>query len=183
MTQQTAIKRLFNKRLREASNTSFIAKVKDVNADDCVCVVETEDGIRYDEVLLCAVTEVDKGILVVPKVGSHVMVSRIGGSNELYVSMFSEITEVMVVVEDNVSLEISDKGIKSKVGDVVIEVTDKGVSIANKVNDLKTVLSELIDAVSQITVTAPPGTTGGATTPPINATQITAIKAKLDFLT
>lgn len=159
MTQQVTIKRLFSQRLQEASRTSFLAKVKEVNADDCVCVVETEDGIRYDEVLLRAVTGVDKGILVVPTVGSYVMVSRIGGSNELYVSMFSEIDNVGILIKDT-EYTVTDKGYKMNVGS----------------SGLKKSLVDLIDTITKMTVTTGVGPSGT----PINAADFIKIKQDLN---
>lgn len=159
MTQQVTIKRLFSQRLREASRTSFLATVKTVNADDCVCVVETEDGISYDEVLLRAVTGVDKGILIVPTVGSHVMVSRIGGSNELYVSMFSEIDNVGILIKD-AEYTITDKGYRMNVGS----------------SGLKKSLTDLIDAITKMTVTTGVGPSGT----PINAADFIKIKQDLN---
>lgn len=159
MTQQMTIKRLFSRRLQEASNTSFLAKVKKVNADDCVCVVETDAGISYDEVLLRAVTGVDKGILVIPKVDSQVMVSRIGGSNELYVSMFSEIDHVIIAIKD-AEYTMNDKGYKMNVG----------------TSGLKKSLTDLINAITKMTVTTGVGPSGT----PINAADFTKIKEDLN---
>lgn len=158
MTQLATIRNLFNNRLKEASNTSFLGKVKAVNADECTCTIDTDDDVSYDEVLLRSVTGVEKGLLIIPKVGSKVMVSRIGGRNELYVSMFSEIDEILVTIK-NAEYSITAQGHKMNVGS----------------SGLKKSLTDLIDAIMKMTVTTGVGPSGT----PINASDFLKIKEDL----
>lgn len=159
--------------------TSFTAQVKKVDKESCTCTVAM-DNISYDEVLIRAVSGGDKGVILIPKTDSKVMVTRIGGSNELYVSMVSEVQEVIVNVGDKTALTINENGVTTKVGNTAFEIAENGVSIANTKNNLKAVLEELITAISAITV--PCSAPGSASGPPANASAITAIKGKLDFL-
>lgn len=75
--------------------------MRGVDGDRRTCTVEAED-VTYDDVLLYAVADAGRrGFCFLPAVGSIVLVSRLGGSNELYVAMFSEVDEVRLSVGDS----------------------------------------------------------------------------------
>lgn len=79
------------KRLLNSVETSFIAKVKKDN-DDTIDVADLNET-EYLQVRKIA-TEKTKGFIVTPKVGSFVIISRIANSDDLFVSMFSEIEKI-----------------------------------------------------------------------------------------
>lgn len=86
--------------------STFYATVVRVDESTRTCVVDAE-GVPYEEVLLHAVVDAgQRGFCLIPTVGSLVLVSRIGGSNELYVAMFSEVDRVVLTVGDEVSATI-----------------------------------------------------------------------------
>lgn len=109
---------------------SFYARVKSVDPDKRVCVVTDHNGIDYDDVLLYAIENIDlKGFVFIPKVDSNVIVSRIGASNELFISLFSEVDKVLLTIGDNVNVSIDDKELSYKSGNTDITATGDAVSI------------------------------------------------------
>lgn len=109
---------------------SFYARVKSVDPDKRVCVVTDHNGIDYDDVLLYAIENIDlKGFVFIPKVDSNVIVSRIGASNELFISLFSEVDKVLLTIGDNVNVSIDDKELSYESGKTEIIATGDAVSI------------------------------------------------------
>ena len=94
------IKKLFNRQLKEAASGTFDADVREVNESERTCKVEV-GGVKYKDVSLYAVKDENlKGFCFIPKINSKVQVSRIGGSNMLYVSMFSAVEKVILTIND-----------------------------------------------------------------------------------
>lgn len=134
---------------------------KVVKVEGATCSVEhVMDGYIIEDVRLNAASEDDEGIIVTPKVGSYVIISSID-SILYYVSMFSEIDKV---------------DFKCK-GDVTSSIDGK-YSIQNKQQSLITLVNELIDAISAITVTTAVGPSGI----PVNKPQFDVIKHKFNEL-
>lgn len=171
---------------------TFYASV--VSADEAArtCVVEAE-GVRYDDVLLHAVADsARRGFCFVPAEGSTVLVSRIGGSNELYVAMFSEVDRALLTLEDKVSAAIDAEGATLEVEETKIEASADGVRIATKETKLEATadgleltrsgagllktLTDLCDAILQLTVS----TAVGPSSVPINAAAFMQIKRELN---
>lgn len=57
--------------------------------------VTAADGTKYLDVQLKAAINGKGGMVIIPVVGSTVLVERIDGSNRLFIAMFSEIEEVV----------------------------------------------------------------------------------------
>jgi len=73
---------------------SFLAVVKSVAGEYCNVI---DDGFEYHEVRLRAsINGNSNKTLLVPATGSWVIVSRIKSSDELFVSMFSEVEKVFL---------------------------------------------------------------------------------------
>jgi hypothetical protein len=139
--------------------TSFIACVKTDNGD--TLDVEDLNGTKYLKVRKIA-TEKKTGIIITPPAESYVIVSRIAGSNDLFVSMFSEIDKV----------EYKDtKGVEC-----IIE--NGKISIKNNSYGIKQAFDELIDAIGKLTVTTATGPSGI----PINKAEFDAVKQKISNL-
>lgn len=137
---------------------TFPATVQEVDADRRTCRVEAE-GVAYDDVLLHAVADAGrKGFCFLPAVGSVVLVSRIGSSNELYVAMFSEVDEVRL-----------------SIGDSAFTVTADGFAACRGDSGLRATLERLLDALCALTVTTGVGPSGT----PVNATDFKNIKEDL----
>lgn len=155
----------------------FYATVKSVDPDKRTCVVVDGEEMEYDDVLLYAVAnEGLKGWVLIPKADSTVLVGRIGGSNELYVAMFSEVDAALLTVGDTVEAAIDDKGLTLKADTTTLNATDKGLTLARGSAGLKKTISDLCDALAKLTVTTGVGPSGI----PINAADFIQIKKELD---
>ena len=139
---------------------TFPATVREVDGERCTCTVEAA-GVTYEEVLLRAATLDDpegKGAYLLPEVGSVVLVSRLGGSNELYVAMFSEVDAAHL-----------------RIGDSTLAVTREGFVVECGASGLLSTLERLLDALCALTVTTGVGPSGT----PVNMADFKAIKEDL----
>ena len=130
-------------RLLKGAKTSFIAVAKEDKED----TVDVEDlnGTKYIDVRKIA-TQGIKGMIPKVKKESFVIVSRIAGSDDLYVSMYSEIEGVVITagettVEFNDKGEITFNGGKNNGLVKVEKLTDKINAVEKNVNDLRTAIS------------------------------------------
>lgn len=109
------------RKLREMSRgneSTFIATVKSVNEDEKTCVVATSEDISYNDVRLKAVVDAEKpGFCFVPKVDSTVLVARIGGSNNLYVALFSEIEKIDFGWQEDLTITFDTEMLSIKWGE------------------------------------------------------------------
>ncbi len=119
------------KRLLKVLESSFIATVITDRADNVD--VEDMNGTQYPQVRKIA-TEGTEGIKFKLKQNSFVIVSRLSGSDELYISMMSEI-----------------EGISIKVGETTIEVKDnKEISFNGGVNGGIIIKSKLMLEIAKL---------------------------------
>lgn len=159
------IRRALAERLSQAANTILYGTVKSVNEAERTCTV-TVDETDYEDVLLHAVADSGKkGFCFIPAEGSTVLVSRIGGSNELLVSMFSEVDKAQLSVGDKVTAALdaerleyaNDKVTLSVSGNEVRldadRITLNGGSLGGliKIEELTAKVNELIDAFNSHT--------------------------------
>lgn len=158
MRKEEELKRKLTRRLKEAATDScFWATVKEVNVSERTCTVS--DGVvDYEEVLLYSVIQNEKGLCVFPSKNSKVIVSRVAGSDTLFVEMFSKIDQVSITIEDS-----------------EFDFCKDGYSINRSSSGLKKTLEKLCDAICKLTVTTAMGPSGT----PINAAEFTAIKMDL----
>lgn len=133
MSQNKAIdnlRRVFSARLQDAAANSFYAKIKSVDPEKRTCSVVAE-ATTYDDVLLYAIENKDlKGFVMLPKVDSMVLVDRLGGSNELYVTMFSEADKVILSIGDKVTAEITDAALNYTNDKVTLEIKENIVKLS-----------------------------------------------------
>lgn len=154
------VRRLFADRMKEAASGTQYGTVAEVDEQARTCSV-TVGGITYDNVLLFAIEDGGlKGGVVIPKQGSGVILARIGASNRQYVAMFSEVDKVIITIGDKMEVALTADGFK---------VVRDGAG-------LKKTLTDLCDAIAQLTVTTGVGPSGV----PINQTQFDKIKQELD---
>jgi len=74
--------------------------VTDVDESDFSCTVKVNNSASYYDVRLRGVVKPDlKGAAFIPKLESKVLVCRIGGSNELFVCLFTEIDKIIFTNE------------------------------------------------------------------------------------
>lgn len=108
---------------------TFYATVVSVDEERRTCAVEAEE-VRYDDVLLHAVADGERrGFCFEPAAGSTVLVSRIGGSNELYVAMFSEVDRARLSVGEKLEAALDAEGLTLSIGEAKIEATTDRISI------------------------------------------------------
>jgi hypothetical protein len=95
-------------RLLKSVENSFIAKVVEDKKD----TVDVDDlnGARYPDVRKIA-TQGQQGVIFKLKKDSFVIVSRISGSDELFVSMMSEIEKIEIAVDEIVINEGRNDGL------------------------------------------------------------------------
>lgn len=109
---------------------AIYATIKSVDADKRTCVVVDDLEMQYDDVLLYAIENADlKGFVALPKVDSVVLVGRIGDSNELYVTMTSQIDSVLLTVGDKVTASIDDKELKYSNDKVSLNISGDKVTL------------------------------------------------------
>ena len=195
MKENEGIRRMFERRLQEAAETVFYGEVSEVNEGSRTCTVVMED-IPYENVLLYAVENTElKGQVLIPRIGSTVLVERIA-NDRYFVVMFSEIDKVLLTIgektkaeisEENISIQTGDKTTVTvdaqncllQVGESMVKVTEKGLRFVKGGAGLKKTLEELIDAITKLTVTTGVGPSGV----PVNVADFIKIKQGLnDFL-
>ena len=186
---------MFERRLQEAAETVFYGEVSAVNEGSRTCTVVMED-IPYENVLLYAVENTElKGQVLIPRIGSTVLVERIA-NDRYFVVMFSEIDKVLLTIgektkaeisEENISIQTGDKTTVTvdaqncllQVGESMVKATEKGLTFVKGGAGLKKTLEELIDAITKLTVTTGVGPSGV----PVNVADFIKIKQGLnDFL-
>lgn len=186
---------MFERRLQEAAETVFYGEVSAVNEGSRTCTVVMED-IPYENVLLYAVENTElKGQVLIPRIGSTVLVERIA-NDRYFVVMFSEIDKVLLTIgektkaeisEENISIQTGDKTTVTvdaqncllQVGESMVKATEKGLTFVKGGAGLKKTLEELIDAITKLTVTTGVGPSGV----PVNVADFIKIKRGLnDYL-
>ena len=147
----------------QLKNNIFNVPASVVSVDEAArtCVVETIGGneaIQIEGVQLMA--SVDDGILIIPEVGSDVIVSY----STLYppfICQFSAISKVLLVVGENgVSIEITADGLLVELNDTKISLTDgkiqfndgafDGLVKAEQLTDKLNTIENSINALKQV---------------------------------
>ncbi len=88
------------KQLAQNPDETFIAIVSDNHPDDDFIDVKDLLDVEYNNVRKRAAIDGKKGLQITPVKNTTVLVSRIGGSDSLYVAMVSEIEKVKIEIED-----------------------------------------------------------------------------------
>jgi hypothetical protein len=155
---------------------TFPAAVSSVDPDSLTCDVEAE-GITWHEVRIQSLFQAGKGITMLPKKDSFVLVSRIGNSNELFVSAFSEVDQVLFEIE-NTTFKATNEGVEIVKDNKTTFLQNDLFTIKTSNESLKKILEDLITAIGTLTVTTGVGPSGI----PINKPQFDAIKTRLNNL-
>lgn len=87
---------------------SNIAKVKSVDENGAVCVLEDEDGQEIPEVRLRPVLTGKKSFLQLPKIGSLVLAVRIEDDDDWMIIACDEVDKFLWVT-DTTKIELTDK--------------------------------------------------------------------------
>ncbi|MEG1499380.1 MAG: hypothetical protein RR393_08215 [Bacteroidales bacterium] len=110
----------------------FLGQVKSVDESERSCVVSTGDNIEYEDVRLYSIIQAGlKGFCFIPKKDSLVIVSRIGYSNELFVSLFSEVDKILGTIGEKLEILIDVKGVQYTNDKVKCTLTDTKIECVN----------------------------------------------------
>lgn len=161
--------------IKGQDKTVLSGTVSEVNEAERTCTVKVEN-VEYEDVRLYGVVKGDlKGFCFIPKVKSQVLVARIGGSNELFVVMFTEIDKVILTIGEKMQLTVEAENCCIQAENTVIRATPAGMTFVRGSSGLKKTLENLIDAITKLTVTTGVGPSGI----PINAQDFIKVKEDL----
>lgn len=143
----------------------IVAKVTAVDAANATLdVVDVEDNEIFDVRFRAVIDGNDTGVVAYPAVNSWVCVANIGcGESDHVVVSMSEVTKVTV-----------------QISTTIFEIDATGVAIERGAEDLKTLLTDLLTAITQLTVTC--AAAGSPSSPPINLAAFTALQTRLNSL-
>jgi hypothetical protein len=148
------------KNMVDKGDHALRGKVVSVDKNKAACEVEI-NGLEIGEVRLQANIKTNqKGFKVYPLQGSDVIVERLGREGDFFVSMVSEVEEVLLEI-GNVSLQITDGFLLKKNNDTAEKI-----------------LSDFVDEVMKIVVPTNVGPSGN----PINNPAFAAIKNRIKQL-
>lgn len=142
--------------------TVLTATVTAVDEEALTCDVSDGDETELFNVRLrAAIDGSEQGPVMIPEVGSAVLIGNIGNSpNGYFIMSFTAVSKVLYLVDTT-----------------RFEMTTTGVLIERNNQTLRAVLDALVDTIKLITVTcAAPGT---PSTVPINAAAFDAVKAQI----
>lgn len=121
-----------NRMVKDAAQTVISGVVSDVSETVRTCSVKA-GNVTYEDVRLYGVVKGDlKGFCFIPKVGSYVLASRIGGSNELFVIMFTEVDKVLLTIGEKVEAAMDAKELTYTNDKVALKITGSGVELEAK---------------------------------------------------
>ena len=153
----------------------FPVTIKEVNEDDFTCTVVFDGELEYTDVRLRSVIDAGKqGFCFIPKVGSMVQVGRIGNSEQLFVTLFSEVDKVLMT-SGSLEVTVDQAKVEIKKGNAVLRQTEAGFTMIRSGEGLKKVLEDLITAITQLTVPTGVGPSGM----PINTAAFQSIKTRI----
>lgn len=113
----------------------FQVVVTEIDETNLSCTVRKNDEINYYDVRLQAViNEKLTGAAFIPKIGSIVLVARIGNSDEVFITRFSEIEKIIYTAGENKKISFSADLEKAELkwGDkVTVTVNEDTVKLAN----------------------------------------------------
>lgn len=160
---------------RMPGGMTFYATVEAVDDGLHTCTVEA-DGVAYEDVRLNAVAQEEgRGLWLLPKVGSTVLVTRIGDSNELLVVMASEVDGVKLTIGDTMAATLDKDGATVTAGETMLQATADGLTLTRGEAGLLKTLTDLCDAILRLTVS----TAVGPSSTPVNAADFASIKNEL----
>ena len=127
------------------------------------CSVKLTSDLILKAVRYKSTEDAVDGVAIIPKVGSNCLIGYIGNDeNRVYLISADEITKVDVKIGKSANVTIDKDGVDVKM--------DKGkLKIENNENSLRTLMEDILDIVSKITVSTGTGPSGTPLPPTINA--------------
>nr|DAT38267.1 MAG TPA: baseplate protein [Caudoviricetes sp.] len=161
--------------IKDHDKTILSGTVSAVNESDRTCTVKVEN-VEYEDVRLYGIVKGDlKGFCFIPKIGSQVLAGRIGGSNELFIAMFTEVDKAILTIGEKMNLTVEAENYCIQAKNTIIRATPTGMTFVREGSGLKKTLENLIDAITKLTVTTGVGPSGT----PINVSDFIKIKQDL----
>jgi hypothetical protein len=146
------------KKIAATDDPVFSAVVKAVDKTNNTCDVEF-NGMELGEIRLQAIIKPGtKGLIIYPLVNSLVIVQRLGRSGDFFITMFSEVEEVLY-----------------KVGNATMSITNAGFLFQHQSETIKKILDDVLDEIGRIIVPTNVGPSGI----PINKPAFDAIKIRV----
>ncbi|MCC8146455.1 MAG: hypothetical protein LIO93_08480 [Bacteroidales bacterium] len=101
MWNDNELRQLLSSFVKDHGNgiATLAGTVKDVNIKKCTCTI-SDDGADYFNVRLKPVTGTNKGLLKVPKKGSHALAVKIEESEQWMLIACSEIDKIEMIVNE-----------------------------------------------------------------------------------
>lgn len=186
------IRRIIEEWFAKYGDQVFQAVVTAVDESDFTCTVKRDNAVEFFDVRLRGLVNPDlKGFAFIPKVGSTVLVCRIGKSNETFVCQFTEVEKLIftsgdismtfdpdkmeLLKGDNLSVLIDNESITMKADQATIKATTGGLTLTKGSSGLKKTLNDLLSAIQKLTVTTGVGPSG----PPINIADFVKVQTDL----
>lgn len=145
------------KKIVAVDDPVFSGIVKAVDKTSNTCDVEF-NGMELGEVRLQAIIKANtKGLLIYPVIDSMVIVQRLGKTGDFFITMFSDVEEVL-----------------TEVGDCTLNIKD-GFLLQKGTETLKKIMDDLLDEICKIIVPTNVGPSGM----PINKPMFDAIKLRI----
>lgn len=142
---------------------SNIAKVKSVDEDKAICVLEDEDGQEIPDVRLRPVLNGKKSFIQIPKVGTFVLAIRIEDDDDWMVIACDEVDKIAWYA-----------------GTTTFEI-DNGFLLKKENETLKKLMADLIGACKNMSfIVTTPDTNNGSTTVLNNLAEFTAIETRFN---
>jgi hypothetical protein len=136
-----------------------LATVTGVDVSNYSCSVKVVGrGEVLEDVRLKAEFKRSYGVVIVPKKGSYVVVTELGFSGGAFISLYSEVEKVEVVV-----------------GGFECVIEENKIGVKNGSYSLKKAFDDIIAAIGKLTVTTGVGPSGT----PINISEFQAVQQKL----
>lgn len=153
----------------------LLAKVVSVDKNNNTCEVEY-NGMELGEIRLQAnILANQKGFIIYPATDSIVLISKMEGQGNFFVSMFSEVEEVLIKVGDT-KTNIKDSFL-FEMNDLKFEIKD-GFLVKKGSETLKKIVDDILDGIEQLTV----NTNNGPSSVPVNVAVFQQIKVRVDQL-
>ncbi|NLF42665.1 MAG: hypothetical protein GX587_08215 [Bacteroidales bacterium] len=163
--------------LKGDKDAMFIpAKVIDVDKKYAVCEIEVM-GLKYSDVSLRSIVSDNTGVILYPELKSEVIVARMPGSNRFFVVKVERVESVKVIIGTTV-ITADETGFSLLSDKTSVKGTSSALEIKTANENLKSILADMLDAISQITVTTGVGPSGT----PVNVMDFTSIKTRLNNL-
>lgn len=137
------------------------ATVQAVDETTSSVTVKLDSGLELDDVRLRAVIKAGNKVVLLPKVGSNILIGKIEGGDDYVVIAVEEIDKIIYVV-----------------GTVMFELDANGILLQKGTETLKKVLDDLIAQIKLIVVPTNVGPSGN----PLNGAAFDTIKTRIDNL-